>query len=208
MQGEHQTAHIRRSLLQLAQVTHAVLEREIPELESLPPNGFATIRLLRWHGPKTLRAIASFLDAPIELAATAVNQLLGGGFVRSSDGSDDGSEPAIELAPAGLQTAQRIIQEQHERLRRATDRIAPEHRALAAQIMEQIAYGLTVDSAGFGIVCAECWAMDVRECVQSQSAQRCAFRRAERAELDPDLSEGVDDAPQFAGRPYEANAPS
>ena len=202
MQGDLQTAHIRRPLLQLAQATYAVFEREIPELEGLPPNGFAIIRLLRWHGPKTLKAIAIFLGVPIELASIAVNQMLGGDFVRPSDSTDDGSEPAVELAPQGLETASRIIQAQHERVQRATDCISPEHRALAGRIMEQIAYSLTVDSTGFGIVCAECWAQDVRECLQPESEQRCAFRRAERAQLDPNLSEGVDDAPQFAGPWY------
>lgn len=184
-----------RSLLQLAQATYAVLEKEVPESEGLPANGLPVLRLLRWHGGKTLSAIAAFVGVTPPTMDETMGEMVRLGFARRHSGSSDTVSDVFELAPKGVDAARRIIAAQRARIERSVARLPADQHEIAATLLETLAYELTSDSAGFGITCAECWALDVRECIRPSCAEYCAFRRAQRADLDPDLSEGPDDCP-------------
>lgn len=90
----------------------------------------------------------------------------------------------------------RIIAVQRDRIERLITRLPDDRQETVAMLLETLAFELVADSAGFGITCAECWALDVRECIGTGSEEHCAFRRAQRADLDPDLGEGPDDCPR------------
>ncbi len=193
MQQEH--TQVWRSLLQLAQATYAVLEREIPECEGLPTNGLAVLRLLRWHGEKTLPAIAAFVGVPAASMDETIGEMVRSGFIRRPPESSGATPDVFELAPQGVVVAKRIITSQRDRIEQAIARLPDDDHEAAATFLEALAYELAADSAGFGITCAECWALDVRECIKPASDEQCAFRRAQRADLDPDLGEGPDECP-------------
>lgn len=193
MQQDH--TRIRRSLMQLAQAAYAVLEREVPESEGLPTNGLAVLRLLRWHGEKTLRAIAAFVGVTAVTMDETIREMISLGFVRRHPGSSSTDAVVFELAPQGVNVARSVVATQRERIERSVARLPAEQRETAARLLDTLAYGLVADSAGFGITCAECWAHEARECAKTSSAEYCAFLRAQRADLNPDLSEGPDDCP-------------
>lgn len=184
-----------RSLLQLAQATYAVLEREVPEREGLPANGLAVFRFLRWHGGKTLSAIAAFVGVTTTTMNETLNEMVRLGFVTCHEGSSSTDSDIFELAPQGIETARRIVAAQKERIEQSISRLPEGQHELAARLLETLAYELVAESAGFGITCAECWAFDARECMKVASTEHCAFRRAQRANLDVDLSEGPSDCP-------------
>ncbi len=186
-----------RSLLQLAQATYAVLEREVPESEGLPTNGLAVLRLLRWHGGKTLRAIAAFVGVTTTTMDETMREMVRLRFVRRHSGSSSTDSAVFELAPQGVDAARRIVIAQRGRIERSIARLPDDQHETAATLLEAMAYELVADSAGFGITCAECWALEVRECMKAGTAEHCAFRKARRANLDPDLSEGPDDCPRW-----------
>ncbi len=192
---QQETTQIWRSLLQLAQATYAVLEREIPENEGLPTNGLAVLRLLRWHGEKTLTAIASFVGVSTATMAETVREMVRLEFVEQHPGSSGTKADVFELSPLGVDVTRRIVTTQRDRIERSIARLPKGQHEAAAALLETLAYELVADSAGFGITCAACWALDARECIKPSSAAHCAFRRAQRADLDPDLSEGPDDCP-------------
>lgn len=193
MRQDH--TQIWRSLLQLAQATYAVLEREVPESEGLPTNGLPVVRFLRWHGEKTLSAIAAFVGVTTASMDGTLKVMLKMGFVRHATEPSSTDLSLFELAPNGVDAARRIVASQRSRIERAIARLPVDQHAKAAALLETLAYELVADSAGFGITCAECWALDARECVKTDSYDQCAFRKAQRADLDPDLSEGPDDCP-------------
>ncbi len=184
-----------RSLLQLAQATYAVLEREIPESEGLPTNGLAVMRLLRWHGTKTLGAIAAFVGVNTVMMDEVLREMVRLRFIRHESESSSGDTEAFELAPLGIEVTRRIILAQRDRIERSVAQLDKDQQEIAATMLEKLAYELVADSAGFGITCAECWALDVRECTSANSSEHCAFRKAQRANLDFDLSEGPGDCP-------------
>ena len=181
-----------RALLQLGQATYSVLEREIPEVEGLPLHGLPVLRLLRWHGPKTVPAITAYLGLSAEAADDAIGALLAGGYVRHGEAE---GLAVIELDAAGVQTARRIVDAQQARIGQAIHRVPPEHRELLAALLEQLAFGLVSDCAGIAMTCASCWAFDTRECVKHDANVNCAFCQARYTSLDVDLSETATDAP-------------
>lgn len=79
---QRNNTRIWRSLLVLAQATYAVQEREVPEGEGLPANGLAVLRLLRWHGGKTLRAIAAFVGVTTTTRDETIREMVRLRFVR------------------------------------------------------------------------------------------------------------------------------
>lgn len=184
-----------RSLLQLAQAAYAVLEREVPESEGLPTNGFAVLRFLRWHGEKTLGAIAAFVGVTTATMDETIREMIRLGFIRRHSESSSTGSAVFELAPLGLDATRRIVIAQRERIARSVAQLPEDQHESAATLLETMAYGLVADSTGFGITCAECWAFDARECVKTSIAEHCAFLRAQRADLDPDLGEGPNDCP-------------
>lgn len=192
---QQDNAQIRRSLLQLAQATYAVLEREVPEREGLPNNGLAVLRLLRWHEGKTLAAIAAFVGVTTATMDETIREMVRLRFLKRPAESSGENSTVFELAPLGVDTVRRIIAAQHERIERSIARLPKDQQDTVATLLETLAYELVADSAGFGITCAECWALDVRECISAGSGENCAFRKAQRADLDPDLSEGPEDCP-------------
>lgn len=194
---EHDDTRIWRSLLQLSQATNAVLEREVAETEGLPTDGLAVLRLLRWHGGKTLSAIAAFVGVSTTTMNETMREMVTLGFARFHSGSSGEGRVIFELAPRGLDAARRIVIAQRERVERSIARLPDEQHEAAATLLETLAYELVADSPEFGITCAECWAFDARECVRASLEEHCAFRRARRADLDPDLGEGPDDCPAW-----------
>lgn len=194
---EQDSARMWRATLQLAQAAYAVLEREVPEAEGLPTNGLAVLRLLRWHGGKTTRAIAAFVGVGATTMDETIREMIRLGFVRRMSGSSSTDSAVFELAPQGLHAARRILIAQRERIGRSIAALPEDQHETAAALLETLAYELVADSAGFGITCAECWAFDARECIRASVAEHCAFRRAQRADLDPDLGEAPDDCPSW-----------
>jgi len=184
-----------RSLLQLAQATYAVLEREIPDCEGLPTNGLAVLRFLRWHGGKTLSAIAIFVGVSTALMEETISEMVRMGFIRGAKESDGETQGVFELAPEGVAVAKRINASQRDRIEQAIARLPGGNLEEASALLAGLAYELVADSTGFGISCAECWALDTQECVKAGAEECCAFRKAQVAELDPDLSQGPDDCP-------------
>ncbi len=184
-----------RSLLQLSQATYAVLEREVPEAEGLPTNGFAVLRLLRWHGEKTLSAIAAFVGLGTSAMRETMYEMVNRGLVRGPVEPNVLDSSVFELAPLGVESARRIFDIQRTRIQRCISRLPEGQLATVATLLETLAYELAADSTGFGITCAECWAMDAQACLQPGAGDHCAFRRAQRADFDPDLGEGPDDCP-------------
>lgn len=189
------TTQIWRSLLQLAQATYAVLEREVPEYEGLPTNGLAVLRLLRWHGGKTLEAISAFVGVTPTTMDETVREMVRLGFINRSSESSLTDSAVYALAPLGVDVARRIVIAQRKRIEKLIACLSDDQQAIAASFLETLAYELVADSAGFGITCAECWALDTRECIKTDAAESCAFRKAQRAQLDPDLSEGPNECP-------------
>jgi DNA-binding MarR family transcriptional regulator len=192
---QQDTTQAWRSLLQLAQATYAVLEREIPENEGLPANGLAVLRLLRWHGGKTLSAIAAFVGVTTATMDETMREMVRLGFVRRGPETSSEDSPVFELDALGVDVSRRVVVAQRKRIERSLARLPEGQQEAAAAILETLAFDLVADSPGFSITCAECWALDVRECVKSASAEHCAFRLAQRADLDPDLSDGPSDTP-------------
>lgn len=186
-----------RSLLQLGQATYAVLEREVPESEGVPAHGLAVLRLLRWHEGKTLSAIAAFVGVTVATMQETVDEMLRLGLVRHQLESKGMRSVVFELAPQGLDAANRIIAAQRNRIERSVARLPTDQHEMAATILESLSYELVADSAGFAITCAECWAFSARDCVKSSVSRSCAFLRAERSDLDPDLIEGMNDCPSL-----------
>lgn len=188
-------SRIRRSLLQLAQATYAVLEREVPESEGLPTNGLPVLRLLRWHGGKTSRAIAAFVGVDATTMDETLRAMVQLGFIRHDSGSTSAGLPVFELASHGVEAARRIIVAQRKRIETSFACLPEDQHETVATLLDTLAYELVGDSTGFGITCAECWALDVQECVKTGFDEPCAFRKAQRADLDPDLGQGPDDLP-------------
>ena len=192
---QQDNTRIWRSLLQLAQATYAVLEREVPESEGLPANGLAVLRLLRWHGEKTLTAIAAFVGVTTATMDETIREMVSLGFVRRHSGSSGTDSAVFELAPQGVGVARRIVIAQRERIEGSIALLPDDQRETVATLLETLANELVADSTGFGITCAECWGFDARECVKANCAEHCAFLSAQRSDLDPDLGEGPDDCP-------------
>ncbi len=195
---QKQNTQVWRSLLQLAQATYAVLEREVPEEAGLPTNGLPVLRLLRWHGGKTRTAIAAFVGMTAATMDETIQEMLRLGFVRVHAGATNNQSDVFELAPRGVDVARRIASAQRERIERSITALSGDQYEAAATLLETMAYNLIADSTGFGITCAECWAFDAHECIKPTSAKHCAFRQAQMAELDPDIFEGPDDCPGVA----------
>lgn len=182
-----------RSLLQLGQAAHTVLEREVPESQGVPTNGLAVLRLLRWHGGKTSTAIAAFVGVTPAAMDVTMREMMRQHFVKRQSTMSNSQSVVFEIAPPGLDVARRIIAIQRDRIDRSLTRLSAEQYELAAQLLETLARDLVVDSVEFAIACAECWAFDARECVTAGREDYCAFRKAHRAVLDPDLSEGPEE---------------
>lgn len=194
---QDETTRIWRLLLQLAQATEAVLEREIPRNNGLPTHGLPILRLLRWHGPKTATAISAFLEVSIAQAQEALDEMVGVGFIRQTTSNNDEECDTYELAPGGLHAASQTILAQRSHIQHTIEQLSSEYRMAAGDFLDSLVSGLVSDSESFGIDCAECWAFDVRECVKSGTARSCAFRKAHCANLDPDPDEGPDDCPRW-----------
>lgn len=99
---EQDNTRIWRSLLQLAQATHVVLEREVPESEGLPTNGVAVLQLLHWHGGKTLGAIAAFVGVTTTTMDETIREMIRLGLVRRCSESSSADSAVFELAPLGV----------------------------------------------------------------------------------------------------------
>lgn len=188
---QQNSTRVWRALLQLAQATHAVLEREVPERAGLPAGGLAVLQLLRWHGGKTLRAIAAHLDVTPSTIDELLREMVRLGFTRRHAGSNGTDADVFELAPGGVAAARRIVAAQRERVGRSISHLPSDQREAAAALLETLAYELVTASPEFRITCAECWAFDAQECTKPS----CAFRKARRVDLNPDLGEGPDDCP-------------
>ncbi len=192
---QQDNTRIWRSLLQLAQATYAVLEREVPESEGLPTHGVAVLRLLRWHGEKTVSAIAAFVGVTNTTMDETLREMLRLGFIKHRSEASDADSTVVELAPLGVDVARRIVNAQRRRVERSIACLTEDQQETAATLLETLAYDLVSDSPGFGITCSECWALDMRECVKPESGEHCSFRKAQRADLDPILDESPDDCP-------------
>lgn len=195
MQTEKIEARMRQALLQLAHATYSILEREIPESEGLPTEGLAVLRLLRWQGPKTLKAITIFLGVPEDRAREVVNEMVACGAFREREESSASANPTIELAAMGIQIGRTIVDRQRKRAHQALEQLPLEQREAAAGMLEALAFGLVADRTDSGMTCAVCWAYEPSTCAQSPSDSHCAFRKAQRALPDPDLGEGEDEPP-------------
>lgn len=184
-----------RSMLQLAQATYTVLEREVPESEGLPGDGLAVLRLLRWLGGKTQRAIAAFVGVPSTMMDETLLEMVRLGLIKQHSGSNSTDSIVFKLAPGGVASMRRIIAAQRKSIERSIAHLSEDQHETIVMLLETMAYELVSNSAGFGITCAECCALDVHECIRMDSNDFCAFRRAQRADFDPDLSEDSDDVP-------------
>ncbi len=71
-----------QSLMQLTQVTYAVLERKVPESESLPSNELTRLRLLRCHDGKTAKSIITYVGATTTMLDETICEMDKMGFMR------------------------------------------------------------------------------------------------------------------------------
>jgi DNA-binding MarR family transcriptional regulator len=189
-----------RSLLQLAQVVSQTLEEDVPGFAGVPPGGQDVLRLLRWHGPKTITAIADSLGIAWRDAEHLMKRLAAAALVRASGG--DGAS-RYDLSDEGLRAVRRIIVVQRERVESVLNTVEPDHREIVATVLVQLASGLIQRSPGFETVCASCWAHDPRECVKPDAEEFCAYRVARRGEHAPGSREGTTEgtaAPASAAR--------
>lgn len=116
------------------------LSREISlESEGLLTNGLTVLRLLRWHGPKTINAIADFLGVSWENANHTVAAMLAHGAVTQSALSEDEQRATIELAPAGVLVLRKIIVAQRKRVETALERVPHDRRPLATDACSGLA---------------------------------------------------------------------
>lgn len=186
------TTRLCRALLQLSQATEAIITKETPANEGVPEDGAAILRLLRWHGPKTIDAIANFVRLPIERTTETIGLMVESGFIRNASATDTA---VVELAAEGVAVARRIAVAQRNRVQQAAERLSSQQRETAANLLEELVGGLVGESESFKILCSECWAFDARECIKGSPADDCALVCSDSANLDPNLQEGPEDCP-------------
>lgn len=184
-----------RALLQLGQITEAVFEREIPNQEGLSHHGLTTLRLLRWHGPKTLDVIAQFLNITVDEANNITDDLIKQEYAIPLDDVSGRNKFILGLTPSGPQVVKNIVDHQQQYVVNALKHLEPELRVKVVEILEDLTYGLVAGSREFGISCASCWAHEPGECSSPAASDNCAFLNLHRSDLDPDPTEDVDDCP-------------
>lgn len=184
-----------RALLQLGQITEAVFEREIPQQEGLSQNDLTTLRLLRWHGPKTLDVIAQFLMVTHFESTIITDDLIQQGYIKQLEDASDSNKFIVGLTPSGPPIVKKIVEQQQQFVVNALKHLEPELRVKVLDILENLTQGLVAESQEFGISCASCWAHEPGECLLPKASEHCAFLQLHRADLDPDPSEDVDDCP-------------
>lgn len=184
-----------RALLQLAQATYTAFEREIPEAEGVPAHGLALLRLLRWHGPKTMSAIAAYLNLPADGVVALIDEMHGAGFVRVQDTSEAGGDLVYELDSRGAQVSRQIIITQRSRIEELMRGVSEDELGALVRTLEKVAFGLVSECRGGGMTCAACWAFDTRECLSRGVQEACMFHQAGYTQLDPSSEERADEAP-------------
>ncbi len=184
-----------RALLQLGQITEAVFELEIPQQEGLSQNDLTTLRLLRWHGPKTLNVIAQFLMVTHIESTLITEELIQKGYIKQLEVPSGSNKFIVGLTPSGPPIVKKIVEQQQQFVVNALKHLEPELRVKVLDILENLTQGLVAESQEFGISCASCWAHEPSECLLPKTSEHCAFLQLHRADLDPDPSEGVDDCP-------------
>lgn len=192
---QQDNTRIWRSLLQLDQSLYAVQEREVPESEALPAHGLAVVRLLRWHGKKTLSALAANTGVTSSTMEDTIHELLRLGFIRYRSESDGTDATWVELAPHGVDVTRRIVIEQRRRIERSSAYLPEDQQITAATLLGTLAYDLISDSPGFGVTCSEYWTLDRMECAKPDSVEYGLFRKAQEADLDFILDNGPVDGP-------------
>lgn len=184
-----------RALLQLGQITETVFEREIPNQEGLTQNSLTTLRLLRWHGPKTLEVIAQFLNISVDEAHNISDDLIKHDYVEQIEDNSSSNKFIVGLTSRGPQVVKKIVEQQQQYVVNALKHVEPELRIKVVEVLEDLTHGLVSDSKGFGISCASCWAHEPGECSLPAASENCAFLNLHRSDLDPDPTEDVDDCP-------------
>ncbi len=174
-----------RAVMEFAQAAGAVLEREIPASLGLPPPGMMILRLLRWDGPQSREALAKFLGVSPERLSETLENMLEEEWIRPVDQHADRVSDALELAPAGICLAQRIVTRQRKSVERGLNSMDEESRSDLGKGLVKLSCGLLSQSRAFDIVCGQCWAYDQRECIQPGAEEHCPFRTVGRAQLDP-----------------------
>lgn len=190
-------ARVWRSLLQIGQVSGVLFEEEIPQIEGVPPNGLALLRMLCWHGPKTPGAIAKFLQISFENTEELIQALHAREFVVRSACADPNEPGTVELAPAGVNALNRIGDGQRHRVAEVLERLPARHGEIVADVLEGLARELATVSSSFGVPCAACWGFEARECVRTDAVEHCGFLQAGRADPDRPTDEAPESCPQW-----------
>lgn len=192
-----QNVQIWRLLQQLAKATHDVLEVEVPSNQGLPQQFLAIARLLRWHGPKTLTVIGSFINLPVERTKEILDEMITQDLLRHSFSESEPHEDTYELTAKAWSFLHIVIEAQQNRVVGAIEQVDPTLRDSLTCMLQQLIIGLIEGSESFGIVCSACWAFDPQLCIIKGSDEPCVFRDEHRAQLDPDIHEGCHDCPKW-----------
>ena len=173
-----------RVLLELAQITTVLLEREIPQDLGLPPGGSSILRALRWGGPQSFSALTQLLNVSPETASHDVQAMEQAGWIQPAHPANPLDRDAIELTPEGVCLADRLVDEQQACVQRTFAALGEPHRLQVRAALQQLTEGLVAQSRSFSIVCAQCWAYSPEDCARPDAAACCPFLKTRRAVLD------------------------
>lgn len=189
--GEPTTVLIWRALLQLSQGVRNVLESQIPARFRIPAEALGVLRLLRWHGPKTTLAIATFSGTSVELSADLLRRLHEARLIRETQTEFNVSRTdalAWMIAPDGIAALRKVAEAQREHVESVIQRALPAAvtPAQLAELVERLAFEMVASSTGAARQCVTCAAFDPGECLRPGAAdEHCALRQAGFMQFDP-----------------------